>query len=178
MRRMRASRIALLILAAVGLWACAADGTLQLPAAATTPYPPPGYAHQVRSSHVILYWNCTRPEPGVQRVEGLAFNPWTDQPVRFLAFDLVGVDSHERTVSQVEGEARDILLDTNQNTPFRLDLRTSGTEIRFDLFYRYRFQDTGRSFIAGQAVGVPHLLAQTQQFMVRDACSEMQHRAR
>ncbi len=178
MTRMRTSRIALLILAAVGLSACAAGGILQRPAAASTPYPPPGYTHQVESSHVVLYWNCTRPEPGILQVEGLAFNPWTDQPVRFLEFDLVGVDSRERTVSQVEGEARDFLLGTNQNTPFRLDLRTSGTEIRFDLFYRYRFQDRGHSFIAGQAVGVPHLLAQMQNFMVRDACSETQHRAR
>jgi hypothetical protein len=52
------------------------------------------------------------------------------------------------------------------------------TEIRFDLFYRYRFQDNGGSFIAGPPVGVPHLLAQTQQFMVRDICSETQHLAR
>ena len=179
MRRTKASRIALLILSAVGLSACAEDGTLQLPAAASTPFPPPGYTHRVGSSHVLLYWNCSRPELGILQVKGLAFNPWSDQPIRFLAFDLVGVDSGERTVSQVEGEARDFLLGTNRDTPFRLDLRTAGTEARFDLFYRYRFQDSGRSIIAGQGFAVPHLLAQMQQqFSVRDACSETQHLAR
>jgi hypothetical protein len=170
--------MALLIMMAVGLSACATDGMPQLPAAAPTPYPPPGYTHRVGTSQVVLYWNCTRPDPGILQVEGLAYNPWTDQPVRFLEFDLVGVDTRERTISQVAGEAPNFLLRANQSTPFRLDLRTSGAEIRFDLFYRYRFQEKGGSFIAGQAVGVQRQLAQMQQFMVRDACSETQHLAR
>ena len=180
MRTMRTSGIALLFLAAVGLSACAAYGTLQVPAVASTPYPPPGFTHQGGNSQVELYWNCARPEPGILQVEGLAFNPWSQQPVGFLEFDVVGVDSRERAVSQAHGEARDFLLYTNQNTPFRLDLRTSGAEIRFDLFYQYRFQDRShRSLDAGPAVGVPHLLAQRDQhFMVLDACSETQHRAR
>jgi hypothetical protein len=180
MRRMRTSGIALLFLAAVGLSACAADGTLQLPAAASTPYPPPGFTHQGGNSHVELYWNCTQPEPGILQVEGLAFNPWSGQPVGFLEFDVVGVGSRGRAVSQVHGAARDFLLYTNQNTPFRLDLRTSGAEIRFDLFYQYRFQDRShRSLDAGPAVGVPPRLAQQDQhFMVLDACSETQHRMR
>ena len=171
-------RIGFLLFFGLGLSSCTVEETLRRPAAEPTVYPPPGFSHRVASSHVEFYWNCARSEPGVLRLEGMAVNPWSSQAVRFLEFDLVGVGSRERTVSQVEGEARDFLLGTNQNTPFRLDLRTSGAEIRFDLFYRYRFQDNGGSFIAGPPVGVPHLLAQTQQFMVRDVCSETQHRVR
>ena len=170
------------LLAAILATALAACTSLQMgegPGARQPSYPPDTFAHRVATSHLVLFWNCSRPELGILQVDGLAFNPWSDQPIRFLAFDLVGVDSGERTVSQVEGEARDFLLGTNRDTPFRLDLRTAGTETRFDLFYRYRFQDSGRSIIAGQGFAVPHLLAQMQQqFSVRDACSETQHLAR
>jgi len=179
MRTMRTSGIALLFLAAVGLPACVTEQASRFPAA-STPYPPPGYTHQVANSQLVLYWNCTPSEVGILQVEGLAFNPWSDQPVKFLEFDLVGVDSRGLSVSQVHSQARDLLLYTNQNTPFRLDLPTSGPEIRFDLFYEYYFQERGHNaIIAGPAVGVPHLLAQqNQHFMVLDACSQTQHLAR
>lgn len=171
-------RAGLLLLLGMGLSACAADGTSVLSAAAPAPYPPPGYAHRVASSHMELYWNCTRPEPGVLELDGVAVNPWSSQEVRFLEFDLVGVDNYDRTVSDAKGEARDFLLRTNQSTPFNLTLRTAGNEVRFDLFYQYRFQENGGRFIAGAPATVPRLLAQTQRFMARDVCSETQHRVR
>lgn len=169
--------IGLAMLLGLGLAACTSEGTLGRPAAEPTSYPPDAFAHRVASSHVVLYWNCARPDAGLVRLEGVAQNPWSPQEVRFLEFDLVGVDARDRTVSQAKGEARDFLLGTSQTTPFHLDLRTQGTEVRFDLYYRYRFQDNGRSFIAGRLVGAPPLLAQMQQqFFVRDVCSETQHR--
>jgi hypothetical protein len=165
------------LLLVVGMSACAADGTRQ-GAGAPTPYPPPGYSHTVQSSHVVLYWNCTRPDPAVVQVSGLAFNPWSDQPIRFLELELVGVDPRERSVSEARAEAPDIQLFTNQSTPFRLDLRTTGTESRLDLYYRYKFQDGGRDRLASSvAWDGPILFAQQQkQFRVWDACSETLHR--
>ena len=170
-------RTGLLALLGVGLSACAADGTWRLPAAEPTLYPPAVFTHRVASSHVVLYWNCARPEPGVLRLDGVAQNPWGHQEVRFLELELVGMDARERTVSQAAAAVPNFLLRTNEISPFHLDLRTAGTEVRFDLFYQYRFQDNGGRFLAGSPVGVPRLLAQaTQRFMARDVCSDTQHR--
>jgi hypothetical protein len=166
---------------AIALSACVADESLRASAKEATPYPPPGYSHTVQSSHVALYWNCALPETGIIQVSGFAFNPWSSQPVRFLELELVGVGSWERTVSEAGTKARDIQLFTNQSTPFQLSLRTTGGETRFDLYYRYQFQDDGGHdrMDASLAWDGPILFAQAQkQFRVRDACSETQHRVR
>ncbi len=180
MRWMREIRIGLLFFLGFFLSACAADGTLQFPPMTSTPYPPPGYVHRVETSHVALYWNCTQPEPGMLQLAGLAFNPWSSQPVRFLEFELVGVNDKERTASVAKAEAQDLQLFTNQSTTFTLDLRMAGGEVRFDLYYQYRFQEGDHNrIVAGPVAGGPFLLAQqTNRFMVRDACSDSQHLAR
>lgn len=173
----RGIRISFLIGVGMSLVACAADGTLQGPAAERPLYPPAVFAHRVGTDPVVLYWNCTRPEPGVLRLDGVAHNPHSVQPVRFLELELVGMDGRDHSVSQIKGEAREFLLRTNQMTPFQLDLRTVGSEVRFDLFYQYRFQEgDGRQLIAGRLAGGSRLLAQTRRFMARDVCSETQHR--
>ncbi len=176
----RSTRLALVCALGAALTACAMDqspGGLATPA---TPYPPPGYTHTVQSSHVALYWNCTRPDAGSVQVSGLAFNPWSGQPIRFLELELVGVSSGERTASEVGTKAPDIELLTNQSTPFQLTLRTTGAETRFDLYYRYIFQDDRDDRRqASLAWDGPALFAQPQkQFRVRDACSETLHRVR
>ena len=180
MKRERWSiRVAVLLVLGLVLSACAADGTFRPLASTSTPYPPSGYKHTVQSSHVVLYWNCARPEAGVLRLEGVAFNPWSDEPVRFLTFALEGVNAEERAVSSAGGEARDVQILTNQSTPFQLDLRTAGNEARFDLFYEYRFQDRGHgSFTTSLDWDGPVLFAQTTRFYVRDACSDTQHLVR
>jgi hypothetical protein len=176
---MRAVRFALIVSVGVALSGCAADGAFTGSAPQATPYPPPGYSHTIQTSAVVLYWNCAQPEPNVVEVSGLAFNPWQSQPVRDLEIELVGVDSRERTVSEASAEARDAKILTNQSTPFQLRLRTAGNESRLDLYYRYKFQDGGRDWIAaGPGWDGPILLAQQVQFRVRDACSEAQHRVR
>lgn len=159
---------------------CAANESLRASGTEATQYPPPGYSHMVQSSHVALYWNCTRPEAGTVEVSGLAFNPWSGQPIRFLELEIVGVGSGEGTVSEAGTQAPDIELLTNQSTPFQLTLRTTGAETRFDLYYRYKFQDDGHDRReASLAWDGPVLLAQSQkQFRVRDACSETLHRVR
>jgi hypothetical protein len=175
----RSIRVAVLLVLGLALSACATDGTFKPLADTSTPYPPSGYTHTVESSHVVLYWNCARPEASALRLEGLAFNPWSDEPVRFLTFALEGVNAEERAVSSAEGEAQDIQIRTNQSTPFQLDLRTAGSEARFDLFYEYQFQDRGHgSVVTSLDWDGPVLFAQTTQFLVRDACSDTQHLVR
>lgn len=178
MKRTKGIRSGLLLLLGIGVSACAADGTWRPPVAEPTLYPPDVFSHQVASSHVVLYWNCARPEPGLLRLEGVAHNPWGQQEVRFLELEVVGVDGRERAVSQAATAIPDFLLRTNEISPFRRELRMAATEVRFDLFYQYRFQDDGGRFMAGAPVRVPRLLAQSHRFMARDGCSETQHRVR
>jgi len=144
-------------------------------------YPPAAFSHRVSTAQVVLYWNCSRPEPGVLRLDGVVQSPYFSD-VRFVEFELVGLDPQDAVVSHVTGDLPDIQLRTNQTSPFRLDLRTAGTEARFDLFYRYKSQGTLRSdgtrrVLAAATLGPEaQLLAQaTRQFMVRDVCSETQH---
>ena len=75
------------------------------------------------------------------RVVGEAQNPWQVQPIQYLEFDLVGVDAQERTTAQTTGAPRDLQIRTNQRSPFELTLKTAGAEVRFDLYYNYRFYE-------------------------------------
>jgi len=48
------------------------------------------YAHQVIDGTVALYWNCSRPSPGVVQVQGVANNPYSPAPLEDLGFRLRG----------------------------------------------------------------------------------------
>ena len=142
------------------------------------------FAHRVATSEIVLLWNCLQPEPRRLRVEGVAQNPWQAQPIQYLEFELVGVDAQERTTAQATGAARDFQIRTNQRSRFELTLKTAGTEVRFDLYYNYRFNEefdmsaTTGVLVAGPPMVSPRLLAQTQTFLVRDVCGAVQHLAR
>jgi hypothetical protein len=159
------------------LAACAPSGSQQRAAEAPQPITSPAvFTHRVSTTQVVLYWNCARPESGQLRLEGLAYSPYFSD-VRALEFDLVGVDSKDRVVSEVRGEPRDVELGLNRTSPFQLTLRTTGNEDRFDLYYGYRSQGGIRSRLAGPPVVDSTLWAQNQnRFMARDVCSETQPR--
>ncbi|MFI5338693.1 MAG: hypothetical protein ACHQ7N_02505 [Candidatus Methylomirabilales bacterium] len=194
MKWMRWIRAGLLAFLGISLSACAANGGLGRPSADPTPYPPPGLAHQVSSSAVELFWNCAHPQSDTLRLEGIAFNPWYATEIRFLEFDLVGIDAHGATVSETSGAAQQLQFGTMRSTPFELTLRTTGSEVRFDLFYQYQFHEPGDGGGDGNRMGerrpagVPPvrlvsssalLLAQANiRFLARDVCSDTQHRAR
>jgi hypothetical protein len=118
----------------------------------------------------------------VLRVEGVAHNPWQSQPIGYLELQVVGVDAQGRETAEAAGQARDIQILTNGRSPFQLDLRTTGSEVRVDLFYKYRFNqewDSCTRLLAGPPVASPRLYAQTTNtYMVRDACCPAQHLAR
>ncbi len=142
--------------------------------------PPEAYAHRVATAEVVLLWNCLEPGPGLLRVAGIAQNPWQAQPIGYLEFELVGVDARERTTAQTAGAARDPQIYTNTNTSFQLELKPTGTEVRFDLYYDYRFHQEFHTsaLVAGPPMAGPRLLAQVQTSLVRDVCGATQHRAR
>ena len=182
MKRKRWSiRIAVLLVLGLALSACAADGMFKLQTSTSTPYPPSGYTHTVQSSHVVLYWNCARPEAGVLRLEGVAFNPWMSAPVQYLEFELEGVDAVAGSVSEGKAAARNIQIRTNQSSPFQIDLQTTGKEVRYDLYYQYRMNEGEGSNRMGASLDWdgPVLFAQqNRRFSVRDACSDTQHLVR
>ncbi len=172
-------RHSLMVLAfGMSLAGCAA---MEAPGGGTVPgAPPQAFAHRVATSEVVLLWNCLDPEPGQLRVEGVVRSPWQAQPIRELEFDLVGVDAQERTTAQTAGAARDPQIYTNTNTSFQLELKPTGTEVRFDLYYDYRFHQEFHTsaLVAGPPMAGPRLLAQVQTSLVRDVCGATQHRAR
>lgn len=168
----------LLMLGAM-LMSMAGCATMDMPGGSAPPTgTPESFAHRAASSEVLLRWTCRQPEPGLLRVEGVAQNFGQAQPVGYLQFDLVGVDAQGRTTAETSGAVTAIQLRTNESTPFQLDLKTTGAEARFDLYYHYRFQDefdTSSILLAGPPMVPSHLMAQTRAFMIRDVCGANQH---
>jgi hypothetical protein len=156
------------------LVACAA---VDMPA---TGVPLGAFTHRVATSEVVLRWNCLQPTAGVLRVEGVAHNPWQSQPIGYLELQVVGVDAQDRQTAEAAGKARDIQILTNEQSPFQVDLRTTGSEARVDLYYQYRFnQEYDTALLAGPPMVASRRYAQTTStHMVRDACAPTQHLAR
>jgi hypothetical protein len=140
---------------------------------------PVAFTHRAANSEVVLLWNCAQPTSGVLRVEGVARSPWQAQPIRYLELQVVGVDARGRRTAEAAGKARDVQIFTNQQSPFQVELRTAGTEVRFDLYYQYLYDhEWDNAMLAGPPMTGPRRYAQTNTYMVRDACSPTQHLAR
>jgi len=172
-----------LLLAVLSLSACASDP-------GSVVYPPPGAAHRVGSPGLELFWRCGWPKPQVLRVEGWAINRGFVGEVRNLRFELVGVDMRGGTVSATKSPTVD-RLGLMRSEPFVLDVRTHGTEARFDLYYEYIFHEPGDdTFDSGDArqhigpgvqVASSHsiMLAQVpSRFLVWNVCDEALHRVK
>ncbi len=128
------------------------------------------YSQRAGSARVVLYWNCLRPEPGTLRMDGLAHNPHLAE-LRFLELELVGVNDRESTVSNARGSAGDVVIRTNQLSRFVLDLKTVGSEVRYDLYYTVRAQQILKSELAAAgALDAPVLVQAEQRGFVRGAC--------
>jgi hypothetical protein len=127
-------------------------------------YPPARFGSRVSSPDLTLYWNCARPDPTLVQVDGVAQNTSGDY-VRFVRFELVGIDASGKDVSEGEGSLRATILYLNQTSPFAIQVKAAGTEVRFDLHYRYTVQGFGDGG-SGSDGG----------YMARDACSPTQHR--
>jgi hypothetical protein len=161
-------RVVLLLVLGLGLSACAAGEPRPAAMLGKTPWPPTEYRHTVSTTAIRQYWNCTRPEADVMRV-------------KFLEWELVGVNKDGHTVSSATVESKAIQLFTFEYTTYQLDLRTTGSEVRFDLHYKYLFWDTGRDghFVSSLDWDGPVLFAQQNtRFFVRDACSDTLHLVR
>jgi hypothetical protein len=114
----------------------------------------------VATEDINIYWTCTRSAEQVQ-IEGVAQNTRGGQ-VSFVELEFAGADAHDRYVSNATTALKDIVLQTNQVSPFTIQLRPTGGESRFDLFYKYNVD---------VAVGK----SPQERFMARDVCSPTQH---
>jgi hypothetical protein len=101
------------------------------------------YAHQVTDGKVALYWNCSRPSPGVVQVQGVANNPYLSTPLEDLEFRLYGVSAQGDTMARARGSAKEYWIQANAPSPFTLTIQTKGVAVRFDLGYSYMLADTG-----------------------------------
>ena len=165
-------RLAWLLPLCLVVAACAADGSRTSVLIGAEPFPPPDLPHRAASSHVEFYWRCDRTDPGMMRIAGLARNPWSSQAVQYLEFEAAGVDRDGRVVSEGHAVASADFLGTNQLTRFRLDIRSSGREVRYDLYYQYQFEEPDLDArLAGPGAGRVLMAARLNRFSVRDACA-------
>ena len=151
-----------------GVVACAADGGL------LSRQVIPDYSHFAHSStgrHITFYWGCVRTESGSLRLEGVGVNTWEPIPPRFLEFVLSGVDAQGRILSRTRGVARGVDVLQGFPSPFSLELKEQGGEVRVDLLYQYQFLDDSFDRLSRR---FPSYV--TQQ--VRDACGSDAHRNR
>lgn len=123
------------ILAGVGfvLSACTAGRTGEVQAPI---YPPAIFSQRVSTNDVTVYWKCVN-EPALVRFEGVVQNTKGGR-VKFVELELGGVDQRNRYVSDASTALSDVILYPNQISPFVMQLRPSGGEGRYDLFYRYQ----------------------------------------
>jgi hypothetical protein len=157
------ARQCLVALLGLGVAACAVDGPTQ---SAPQIYPPAVFAHRVSTTDVSVYWNCTQPEPGALRVEGVVQNTGGGT-VQYAEVEIVSVDARDRTIASVRTPVRDLAIQTSQISPFQLGLRTVGAEARIDLYYEYHVRSL---------LGFGGRQVSPQRFRARDVCSETQHR--
>jgi hypothetical protein len=174
----RGIQVLFLILLGIVLSACAASGPPAALSLGQIQWPPSEYKHTVGTGAIRQYWNCTRLSAEMMRLDGVAANQWSDQPVRFLEWELVGVNADGRDISSAKVESKAIKLMTNQYTKYQVDLQTTGGEARFDLYYQYQFFDRSHIEASLDWDGPVLFAQQNQRFFVLDACSDTQHLVR
>ena len=127
-----------LVVVMIGVAGCAGDGG-SLARQAIPDYS--RFSHSWAAQHVTLYWDCAEAEEGVLRIEGVGVNQWEPVPPEFLDLNLFGLDAQGRVLSRVHGSAEGAELVKNFPSPFRLELRQQGGEVRVELAYRYWYLD-------------------------------------
>jgi hypothetical protein len=152
-------RIILLALAVLGVSGCATPDT-------RTALPASAFAHRVSAGDVRVFWNCSQPEPNLLQVEGVIQNIGGGQ-VRFAEVEVVAVNAAGRTMGSARSAVRDMVLQSNQRSPFQVQVRTAEEAARFDMFYWHLAREA--------AFGGVGSAARRVQNRVRDICAAMEH---
>ena len=129
------------------------------------PTPPPGlFAHRLTAPEIEIHWNCTRSDPAVLHLDGIARNADAKE-VRFLELRLAGLDADN--LLQYAETIPDIILHKREFSPFHLQLPIQRSEARIDLFYQYH--------LAAPADQSIPLSPPENQLTVRDVCPKAQY---
>jgi hypothetical protein len=101
------------------------------------------YAHQVTDGTVALYWNCTRPSPGIVRIEGVANNPWVMSPLQDLLLRFYGYSAQGATLVRASTMPKEYWIQPNAPSPFTVNLETKEAVAKVDLAYSYMLAAIG-----------------------------------
>jgi len=124
-------------------------------------YPPHVYEQRISTNDVSIYWRCTPASDSI-RFEGVVQNTKGCR-VKFMELELAGVEGHLRYTSSATTALQDIILQPSQISPFTIQVKPTGAEGRYDLFYHYQIDS---------AIGGDTYL----RFRALDVCSPRQHR--
>jgi hypothetical protein len=97
--------------------------------------PEVNYAYNVDNGMMYLRWNCVSQPPELV-VQGFV-NNITMQAMKNTQVKIYAIDSQGATVSSAQTTSIPWMLETNIRTPFDIRLKTTGTEVRYDLSYSY-----------------------------------------
>jgi len=130
----------------VGLAACAQQAWA----------PRDNYAYEVDDGRVYIRWNCFFQPTGLV-MRGFVNSPVLMVPIKNTTLSVSGINAQGGTVSTVQAPALPYLIETNQRTPFEVQVPTTGTEVRFDMWYTY-------------TAGGPFMDSNDQRGVKMDAC--------
>ncbi len=127
-------------------------------------YQPVAFAHRIVSEDVEIFWNCSRPQPSLLRVDGIAKNDGKGE-VHLLQLELHDVDRLTGTILQSASAVSDIILHPDIFSPIQVELQPATAEGQVDLLYTYRIT----------SLGIIQTTNTDKEIMARDACSATQY---
>jgi hypothetical protein len=93
---------------------------------------------------MYLRWNCLYEPPGLV-VQGFVNNVLMT-PLKNTQISVYGVNAQGAQVSSTVDNSIPFMLETMDRTPFEIKVKTTGTEVTFNLWYTYQ---VGGSFMMG-----------------------------
>jgi hypothetical protein len=99
--------------------------------------PQVNYAYEVDDGVLYIRWNCFAEPPGLV-MRGFVNNPMSMNALKDTTLSLSGINAQGGTVSSTQDSALPFMLETNVRTPFEMKLKTTGAEVRFDMWYQYQ----------------------------------------
>ena len=95
------------------------------------------YANQIGDTGITVSWNCSRAQPNLLVVKGVATDI-SAAPIQDVAIQVVGIGPDGGQISSGQGRTEEIVLTPSYASPFQVAVNTTGTEKQFQLFYSYR----------------------------------------
>ena len=106
--------------------------------------PEVNYAYNSDDGRMYLRWNCLYEPPGLV-VQGFVNNVLMT-PLKNTQISVYGVNAQGAQVSSTVDNSIPFMLETMDRTPFEIKVKTTGTEVTFNLWYTYQ---VGGSFMMG-----------------------------